>query len=140
MIENLFAPKKRERFGRYQLDLVPMIDIVFQLILFFLVSTSLLQHRNLALDLAKSSSNRVSEFGIEIILKNSGAISINGREQGSVVSLQLREELSDFAKADANTRVNLLVERDVPFGHLVPLLDALREEGLTRVNLETQLK
>ena len=61
-----------------QVDLVPMIDIVFQLILFFLVSTTFALLPGISVNLPNSSTSEgISSGGITITMKDSGEVWFN---------------------------------------------------------------
>ena len=65
-----YSARSRRKRNSAQVDLVPMIDIVFQLILFFLVSTTFALLPGISLNLPESSTSEgVSSGGITITMK-----------------------------------------------------------------------
>lgn len=132
---------KRLGFRRVsaQVDLVPMIDIVFQLILFFLVSTTFALLPGISLNLPESeTSEGVSSGGITITIKDTGEIWYNS----TPVDIEnLNYELSIFDKVPYEERVdfsvNLEADALVTNGQIVKIFDILRQNGFSAVNLRT---
>jgi len=123
--------KRREPLG---LDLTPIIDVVFILLLFFIVS-SVFKKDELALILDLPSSNakelKVDEEQIFIEL-SSNKLAIKGIE----VSF---ESLEDNLKAIENKQKAVLVRIDkkVEYQRVVKVLDLLQKHDLTNLALVT---
>ncbi|MGA1939630.1 ExbD/TolR family protein [Arcobacter sp. YIC-310] len=123
--------KRREPLG---LDLTPIIDVVFILLLFFIVS-SVFKKDELALILDLPSSNakelKVDEEQIFIEL-SSNKLAIKGIE----VSF---ESLEDNLKAIENKQKAVLVRIDkkVEYQRVVKVLDLLQKHNLTNLALVT---
>ena len=123
--------KRREPLG---LDLTPIIDVVFILLLFFIVS-SVFKKDQLALILDLPSSNakelKVDEEQIFIELSSS-KLAIKGIE----VSF---ESLEDNLKAIENKHKAVLVRIDkkVEYQRVVKVLDLLQKHDLTNLALVT---
>ncbi len=128
---------KRRLEARAGVDLVPMIDVVFQLILFFLVSTTFAVLPGIELELpvsATAESTRTN--GITITVSRDGMIYVNSEE----VALDgLDEALLSVAVDGAREKVPVSLEADssVPNGSIVQILDSLRRTGFVGVNLRT---
>jgi biopolymer transport protein ExbD len=122
-----------------QVDLVPMIDIVFQLILFFLVSTTFALLPGISLNLPESSTSEgVSSGGITITMKETGEIWFNS----TPVDLDsLNKELAGFQEVSYEERlqfpINLEADSLVTNGEIVRIFDILRQNGFSAVNLRT---
>jgi len=131
--------RRRKARASAQVDLVPMIDIVFQLILFFLVSTTFALLPGISLNLPESSTSEgVSTGGITITMKDDGQIWFNST---SVDLDTLNRELAAFDEVSYEERVeypiNLEADRLVTNGEIVTIFDILRQNGFSAVNLRT---
>ncbi len=128
---------KRRLEARAGVDLVPMIDVVFQLILFFLVATTFAVLPGIELDLPVSSTAESTRTnGITISVSREGKLYVNSDE----VALEaLDEALMAVAVDGAREKVPVSLEADaaVPNGQIVQILDSLRRTGFTGVNLRT---
>ena len=131
--------RRGSRGNAAQVDLVPMIDIVFQLILFFLVSTTFALLPGITLNLPESSTSEgVSTAGITITMKEKGQIWYKDTE----VDLEtLSKELESFDKVSFEERaeypINLEADSLVTNGQIVTVFDILRQNGFSAVNLRT---
>ena len=122
-----------------QVDLVPMIDIVFQLILFFLVSTTFALLPGISVNLPNSSTSEgISSGGITITMKDSGEVWFNSTP---VDFDSLNKELAAFEEVPYDEReqfpINLEADSLVTNGQIVKVFDILRQNGFSAVNLRT---
>lgn len=129
---------KRKLETRAIVDIVPMIDVVFQLILFFLVSTTFAVLPGISLDLPQSSTAEGTRTsGITITISREGAIYVNA-EPVSLDALDAALEKLGTASPRDSVPVSLEADEMVPNGVIVKVLDALRRTGFTGVNLRTK--
>ena len=130
---------KNKREGiRSNVDMTPMIDIVFQLILFFLVSTTFATLPGIKLNLPQShTAEATSMKGITITADDNGAIYFNDKE----VSMSgLGEELLTFDTGTLKKEefpVSLEADSEVTNGTIVKIFDVIRESGYCVINLRT---
>ena len=130
---------KNKREGvRSNVDMTPMIDIVFQLILFFLVSTTFATLPGIKLNLPQShTAESTSLMGITITAGSDGALYFNDKE----VSMSgLGEELLTFDTGTTKKEefpVSLEADSEVTNGTIVKIFDVIRESGYCVINLRT---
>ncbi len=129
-----FSRSRRIEVG---VDVTPLIDIIFQLVLFFMVSTTFVTAPGLEVDLPRSSADTV--------LRDTEDVSVLVGEDGSVfvddvaVDLKgLNAALERVAATDVNTLVLLKADRSVSHGRVVAIMDAARSKGLTRLAIATE--
>lgn len=123
------------------IDMTPMIDIVFQLILFFLVSTTfaLLPAIKLNLPLSKTASSENSK-GITILMTENNDIYFNEKK---VDIDSLKTELIEYDVKDIERQAfPIVIEADseVTNGKIVNIFDIIRESGFSVINLRTATK
>ena len=130
--------KARRNGIQPNVDMTPMIDIVFQLILFFLVSTTFAIVPSIKLDLPTSHTSEGSAVkGITIYAQEDESLFFND-EPVSLDSLGLY--LSAYDTGDVDKKefpVTLQADSNVTHGTIVKLLDIARENGYSIVNLRT---
>ncbi|WP_296326124.1 biopolymer transporter ExbD [Treponema sp. UBA3813] len=122
-------------------DLTPMIDVVFQLILFFLVSTTFALLPAINVNLPESSTAQGAEIaGITITVQSNGKMWFNDEQ----VSLKtLGQKLASFdteGKKKDEYPVTLEADENVTNGSIVKIFDILREQGFVSINLRTSDK
>ena len=130
---------KNKREGiRSNVDMTPMIDIVFQLILFFLVSTTFATLPGIKLNLPQShTAESTSMMGITITADSNGAVYFNDKE---VSMTGLGEELLSFDTGTTKKEefpVSLEADSEVTNGTIVKIFDVIRESGYCVINLRT---
>ena len=130
---------KNKREGiRSNVDMTPMIDIVFQLILFFLVSTTFATLPGIKLNLPQShTAESTSLMGITITADDSGVLYFNDKE---VSMAGLGEELLTFDTGTTKKEefpVSLEADSEVSNGTMVKIFDVIRESGYCVINLRT---
>ncbi|MCI6592294.1 MAG: biopolymer transporter ExbD [Spirochaetia bacterium] len=130
---------KNKREGiRSNVDMTPMIDIVFQLILFFLVSTTFATLPGIKLNLPQShTAESTSLMGITITADDSGVLYFNDKE---VSMAGLGDELLTFDTGTTKKEefpVSLEADSEVTNGTIVKIFDVIRESGYCVINLRT---
>jgi len=116
-------------------DLVPMIDVVFQLIIYFMVSTTFILTPGIGIVLPESSTAEpVAMTKIVITVADEDAVYLN-RDRYDLAGLDLA--LSKITKDDREQIRTVIVEGDssVPYTLLVDVLDILRRNGFSGINL-----
>ena len=123
---------------RSNVDMTPMIDIVFQLILFFLVSTTFAILPGIKLKLPTSHTSEGTSYqGITITADADGLLFFNEKE---VAFDELGAELVMFDTGDvkkAEFPVSLEADSEVTNGTIVKIFDVIRESGYAVINLRT---
>jgi biopolymer transport protein ExbD len=119
------------------LELTPLIDVVFLLLLFFMVSTTFVQEpAALEVDLPQSNSTALVPAGsdTEILLGADGRVVIGGKVTDIAA---LKEELRRIAQEDPNTQVVVRGDKTVAYQQLIDIMSLAQEEGLTQFSLAT---
>ena len=118
------------------IDVTPMIDVVFQLLLFFVVSTTFVESPGFEVDLPRSSAQTVLDDStdIDIWMTTDGSVYL---DKQPVSASQLRAELRRRGQADPNTLVVIKADTGVSHGRVVAVMDQARANGLTRLAIAT---
>ena len=135
---------KKNRGGDAQLEMTPMIDVVFQLLIFFIVTLNqpdILSQFD-ALRPSGETSSEVKDPPTSITIKGFpshpglGAYLFGSDENRRTVTLeQLRGFAGQMAKANRNQSVVVNCTDSAPHGCLVRVLDLLSDAGLRTVSV-----
>ena len=111
-----------------EIDITPLIDVLFMLIIFFVLTASFVQGK-LDVQLPSGEGSSADMQGAVIVtVAADRKIFWNGREV-------TKEELKKLAAA-ANSREMLVAgDEKVPYGEVAALLSLLRKEGVTSAGL-----
>lgn len=121
-----------------RLMIIPMIDIIFFLMVFFLFSTlQMVYQKSMPVNLqVASSSHQEAPKPVAITLMKDGTISI-GDTVVSIEEIKPRvEQLAD--KAD--TPVILRADENVEHGKVIKVMDEIKSAGVTKLSIATQEK
>lgn len=132
---------RNERKSIAGVDLSPMLDVIFQLILFFLVSTTFSVLPAINVNLPESSTSKgVETSSITITAQEDGTLWFND-EQVSVEQLKKLLEEFDTAEVPRNEfPVSISADSNVTNGRIVELFDVIRYGGFSAVSLRTMGK
>ena len=136
--------RKKNRGGDAQLEMTPMIDVVFQLLIFFIVTLN--QHDILsqfdALRPSDDKSSEVKDTPASITIKGFpshpglGAYLFGNDDNRRTVTLeQLRGVAGQMARVNRNQSVIVNCTDSAPHGCLVRVLDLLADAGLRSVSV-----
>lgn len=114
-------------------DMAPLIDIVFQLLIFFMLSSSFLNPA-LKLDLPKAvkqDKREPEQFMISI--DKSGSIFLNTRK----TSIEALKELlrTEFGNQPSKKAVHLRGDKEMPYKFFVQVMDIARQAGAQQINI-----
>ncbi|MCG8591566.1 MAG: biopolymer transporter ExbD [Proteobacteria bacterium] len=125
------APRPRRRPG-----LTSLVDVVFLLLIFFMLVTQLEREALLTLEVgappSESASAPEATAADEILLRADGGARIAARP---VAAGALAQALRDWAREAPAREVRLATEPDVSVQQIVSALDALRAGGVRSVQL-----
>ena len=123
------------------LDMTPMIDIVFLLLIFFLWTMQLVQDSRMELDLPREQGEQVElteQAGLILNLLSDGTI-IEGDEEISLERLKVLA-LSVVDSTDSRSgslRPLIRADRNAPTARLNQVMSVLRQSGLSGIRLAT---
>lgn len=120
-------------------NLTPLIDVVFLLLIFFMVSTTFEHQSRIQIELPEATASpvEVDEESIEIIIDAQGRYFI-GEEQ--VVNTELKTLKSAISKAVGEREtvpVTIRADAKTPHQAVITALDATSQLGLTHISLAT---
>lgn len=119
----------------FSLDLVPMINIVFLLLIFFmLTSTGIQQYKDIELPVAQSS-NEISRQNIVIVVFPDGRISL---DKISMDSESLVVELEKKIQKSKSQSIEIQADKDVPFEVFGKIIESAQSAGGIDFILTTQ--
>ena len=128
--------RPRQKRSDLLVDLTPMIDVVFLMLIFFMVSTSFTANNSIKLDLPQSKAQAANkeEKQVVISIKADGQLYVQDER---VKDADLRRRILNITKGDPNMRVVIRADADAKHKRLVYTLDTIRELGMGKVGIAT---
>ena len=127
---------QRSRRGGAEVNLTPLIDIVFQLLIFFLITTTFVQNPGIDVELPKASAEPVQSEKDSVII----AVTKEGRivHEGSVVSDdELMTRLGSHFEQRPTAVVIVQADTDTSHGKVVEVMDVARRVGFQSLAIAT---
>jgi biopolymer transport protein ExbD len=119
--------------GLKQIDIAPLIDIVFQLLIFFMLTSSFIMQPGIKVNLPKAATSEVVRpENIEIIVSGENVTYLNGKV---ITTVELKNILRQAAKRDQSILIK--ADRRASLGRVVEIWDQARDLGLTQINIAT---
>ena len=111
------------------MDIAPLIDVVFILLIFFLVTTSFLRDTGLDVELPQATQARSLDPGSLRVAISAGGMTFT---EGRALTLeQLAARVRTFVAEKPEGMVILLPDRELPSGRLVEVMDRAKAAGAT---------
>jgi biopolymer transport protein ExbD len=120
-----------------RIDLTPMVDVVFLLLIFFMISTTFVESPGISIKLPESSAQTVDREPKEIKVYLSREGDIFYRDQKITLD-EYRGLLAEHQSDAALTTVLLLADQDSRHGKVVTLMDLARDAGYKKLAIATE--
>jgi len=129
-------PQRREE---PEVNLTPLIDVVFLLLLFFMLSTTFNRESQLSVDLPEASAepSQAPEQALEITVSQQGDYFIGDQKVVNNDPATLRRALSKVAGKRKDIPVVIRADGLAPHQSVVTVMDVAARLGLVRISLAT---
>lgn len=119
------------RKGR--IEIIPMIDVMFFLLVFFIMITlQMIPDQGLALQLPRSSrARRLPQPHFTIDIEKSGSVSVKGR----TYDMTRLEYLLRSDGDPARTRLTIAADRNVSFQDFIHVMDTCQKAGVSDIGI-----
>ena len=118
------------------IDLTPMIDVVFLLLIFFMISTTFVENPGLMIDLPDSSAQQLRQDRQEVQVYLTAEGEIYFKRQPVSLSV-LTEKLADFGPAAKQMTFLLMADKGVLHGKVIQLMDLAKTAGFGQLAIAT---
>ena len=133
------------KFQRYQSDeinvnLTPLIDVVFLLLIFFMVSTTFTRETQLEVDLpqADNSAEMSSERPVEVVITAEGEYRVNGEGLVNSQARTLRMALSKVSEGSLDSPLIISADARTPHQAVVTAMDVAGGLGFSKLSITTR--
>ena len=139
---------KRRSGGTLVLEITPLIDVVFLLLIFFMLATSFDERSAFKIDLPKSTAAKTKSTLKEVQVlvdkekniylrytDNSGRLQSEKLDLSSFVSV-----VSEKLNTSENKDVMISADKAIDYGFIVEIMSLLKESGASAINIDTAIK
>ena len=132
--------RRQQRYNEVSVNLTPLIDVVFLLLIFFMVSTTFTKESHLSLELPEADGEKQAEQvqSVEIVISAEGQYVVNGQSLINNRLGTLKKALQEVAAGD--TSLPMIITADAKTQHqlVIRAMDAAGQMGFAHLSLTTQ--
>jgi biopolymer transport protein TolR len=133
-------------FGRLQshkpdapmsdINITPMVDVMLVLLVIFILTAPLMSSA-IRLDLPQSEGGEAGASAqvVSLVVDAQGALYLNDKP---ITAEVLRQRLTEAAKRNPNTELELRADQSVPYGRVVEAMGLAQKAGLSRIGFVAQ--
>ncbi len=127
--------QRRSKRRNSGLLLTPLVDIIFLLVIFFILNTSFRQEPCMDVQLPESeTAEEVQTDGLILTIGPDGRLELNGQE---VIWSELTARVLDAWQQSETDTVVIQADDAVPYGSIVRAMDGIRMAGVETLSLQT---
>jgi biopolymer transport protein ExbD len=131
------ASSRRE--DDFEINVISLIDVLLTLLMFFVLTTTFVQHTRMQVTLPQADSSEQSEQrdALAVMIDRDGHFFVENNEVLNPDLDSLKEAISRVAGADKTRPVMLRADGMTPHQAVVTAMDALGELGFTHLSIAT---
>ena len=135
-MDSFLIPTRRK--SAFHIDVVPLIDVVFVILIFTILSSTLTRQTGVDVDKPKAQSAvELNRQSVLVAITRDGQIHVNERE----VDMQgLKDVLQRLLAQNATGEVILIADKDSQTGLLVGAMDACNLAGAKKISVAAMSK
>ncbi|MDH3788761.1 MAG: biopolymer transporter ExbD [Xanthomonadales bacterium] len=121
-------------------DLTSLIDVVFLLLIFFMVSTTFERQALLKVDLPEASvveDRAETPDSLELVIDNEGRMFLNNQRLIDSEARTIRAAIEQAAGENRNIPLILRADRQTPHHHVVTAMDVAAQLGFMNLSIAT---
>jgi biopolymer transport protein ExbD len=131
---------RQQRYSEVSVNVTPLIDVVFLLLIFFMVSTTFTKESHLTLELPEADGEQQLEQieSVEIVISAKGQYVVNGQTLVNNRLDTLKKALKEVSVGD--TSLPMIITADAKTEHqlVIRAMDAAGQMGFAHLSLTTQ--
>ncbi|MGB1951820.1 MAG: ExbD/TolR family protein [Marinobacter sp.] len=132
---------KRQRSQEVGVDLTPLIDVVFLLLIFFMVSTTFTRESHLKVELPQASAEARAETEvreIDVVINAEGQYILNQRTLVNNRRETLERAVSELAEGDNSLPYVITADARTPHEFVVRAMDVAGRLGFAKLSITTE--
>ncbi len=127
---------RRNKRSAAEIDISPLIDMVFILLIFFMVSTTFVKDMKLDLERpSAASASRAPEKILRVNIDNTGTVYL---EDKPTKVYMLQSHLRDMLRSSPSKNVLVIADKHIETGRLIEVIDQCRLAGAEDVVVATE--
>lgn len=131
---------KRQQRTEDFVNLTPLIDVVFLLLIFFMVSTTFTKETHLKVDLPEANGqvSVADNKALDILITTDGSYSVNGQALINKQPETLRSALQKLSDGDNTRPLTITADANVAHQAVVTAMDVAGQLGFVHLSMTTR--
>ncbi len=131
---------RKTRKEEVSLNLTPLIDVVFLLLIFFMVTTTFTKETHLEIDLPTSSSTKTEQESVqlEVVVDSGGNYAVQGNSLTKSDLTTLKRALELESENMDNPPLIVVADANAPHQSVINVMDAAGQLGLVKIRIATK--
>ena len=139
---------KRRSGGTLVLEITPLIDVVFLLLIFFMLATSFDERSAFKIDLPKSTAAKTKSTlkEVQVLVDKEKNVYLrytdnSGKSQSEKLDLSnFVSVVSEKLNTSESKDVMISADKSIDYGFIVEIMSLLKESGASAINIDTAIK
>ena len=131
---------KRQADEELSVNLTPLIDVVFLLLIFFMVSTTFTKESHLEIELPEAAGEKSTTESkqIEVVINHKGEFSINTRPLVNNKEDTIKKAIMKVSGGDKKLPFIITADAKTPHEYVVKAMDVAGKLGFVHLSITTQ--
>lgn len=127
------------RGDNFEINVIPLIDVLLTLLMFFVLTSTFVQHSRMQVTLPKASTQDrdMNAPVLTVMIDRDGRYYVGSDEVMGEGIEPLKETISRVAGSDRDRQVTIRADAMTPNQNVVTAMDALGQLGFTRLSIAT---
>lgn len=129
----------RQSQDEVNINLTPLIDVVFLLLIFFMVSTTFTKETRLSLELPEAEGEPVASERqiLEITVSANGRYAVQGKNLVNSKPTTLRKALQEVSNSNSKLPLVIVADAQAPHQAVVTAMDVAGKLGFVNLSIAT---
>jgi biopolymer transport protein ExbD len=117
-----------------EINMIPLIDVSLVLLIIFMVMTPVLVRSQINVNLPTATGSASSDHTarVDVEVRKDGAVYVEGQPASAE---QLGKDMAGRVKVEPDVTVVISADRAVVFDHVVKVMDAVKQAGVTKLGV-----
>ncbi|MFH2138954.1 MAG: biopolymer transporter ExbD [Candidatus Omnitrophota bacterium] len=121
--------------GQKEINITPLVDMVFLLLIFFMLTSSFIVMPGIRVNLPKAvTSEVIKDKNITVTVNNKNVIYLNDKP---ITAKELTSYLEEVVKNKEEKPLLIKADTDTQLGAVVRVWDICRKVGISQINIAT---
>ncbi len=131
---------KRQVKAEEGVNLTPLIDVVFLLLIFFMVSTTFTKESHLEIDLPEAAGDKVPDVKrqIDVVVDSQGGYAVNGRQLINNQLDTLKRAIEEVSAGETKLPFIITGDANTSYQSIISVMDTAGQMGFVNISMTTR--